>query len=67
MKKDPKLLPSVSAHDVDQNLPKTEAILVRLSKADKKSIVDAAAAIHLTVTEFMVKSALLVAGSIPKD
>ena len=60
MKKAPKALPSVSKADV-ATLPKDEAVLLRLTKQDKETITKAASALHLTVTEYLTKSALMVA------
>lgn len=48
------------------SLPKTEAVLLRLTKQDKKAIVAAASVLHLTVTEFVTKSCLIVAGKVRK-
>lgn len=56
-------LPSVYKSDVEV-LPKTDAVLLRHSKSDKITITSAASKLHLTVTEFNTKSALLVAGKI---
>ncbi len=64
-RKTPKKLPSVSKADAD-SLPKTEAVLLRLTKNDKATIVDAASALKLTVTEYLTKSALLVAEKVGK-
>lgn len=64
-RKTAKKLPNVSKADAD-SLPKTEAVLLRLTKQDKEAIVDAASALKLTVTEFLTKSALLVAEKVGK-
>lgn len=64
-RKTPKKLPTVSKADAD-SLPKTEAVLLRLTKQDKETIVSAASALKLTVTEFLTKSALLVAEKVGK-
>ncbi len=64
-RKNPKEFPSVSKADAD-SLPKTEAVLLRLTKDDKETIVNAASALKLTVTEFLTKSALLVAEKVEK-
>lgn len=64
-RKTPKKLPTVSKADAD-SLPKTEAVLLRLTKDDKATIVDAASALKLTVTEYLTKSALLVAEKVGK-
>lgn len=55
-----KPLPTVSKAEVE-SLPKSEAVLLRLTKQDKLEIFSAASALHLTVTEFLTKSALMVA------
>ena len=60
-----KSLPAVSKAEVD-SLPKSEAVLLRLTKQDKGTIVDAASALKLTVTEFLTKSALMVAEKVGK-
>lgn len=65
MKRKPRRTPAVTKAEVD-SLPKTEAVLVRLTKQDKKTIVVAASNLHLTVTEFMTKSALMVAEKVKK-
>lgn len=64
MNKTTKALPTVSRGEVGREFPKTEAILVRTTIADKEMITAAAKSFHLTTTEFMVKSALMVAGKI---
>lgn len=64
-RKTPKKLPTVTKADAD-SLPKTEAVLLRLTKQDKETIVDAASALKLTVTEYLTKSALLVAEKVGK-
>ncbi|MBP6507067.1 MAG: hypothetical protein KA257_05835 [Opitutaceae bacterium] len=55
-----KPLPTVSKAEV-ASLPKSEAVLLRLTTQDKATIVDAASTLKLTVTEYLTKSALLVA------
>lgn len=55
-----KKLPAVSKAEVD-SLPKSEAVLLRLTTQDKATICKAASKLHLTVTEFLTKSALIVA------
>ncbi len=59
-RKTSKRLPKVSRSEVE-SLPKTEAVLLRLTKQDKKTITKVASKLHLTVTEYLTKSALLVA------
>ncbi len=59
-RKTAKKLPKVSKAEVD-SLPKSEAVLLRLTKQDKAAIIKAASKLHLTVTEFLTRSALMVA------
>ena len=67
MKKRPtKALPTVSTGEVGREFPKTQNILVRTTVADKEAINSAAKSVHLTTTEFMVKSALMVAAKLRK-
>jgi hypothetical protein len=47
--------PTVSPAEVQHTFPKTEAILLRLSVADKEAITSTAKALHLTATEYLVK------------
>ena len=61
-KKSTKRLPVVSETEVAA-LPKSEAVLLRLTKQD---IVAAASKLHLTVTEFVTKSAVMVAAKVTK-
>lgn len=55
-----KPLPKVTKAEVD-SLPKSEAVLLRLTAQDKAAIIKAASKLHLTVTEFLTRSALMVA------
>jgi uncharacterized protein (DUF1778 family) len=64
-KKTPRALPSVSKSEVEA-LPKTEAVLLRLTKQDKQAIFAAASRLRLTVTEFITKSAVMVADKVGK-
>ena len=66
MKKTAKSLPAASKDEVVKQFPKTQNILVRTTVADKETINSAAKSVHLTTTEFMVKSALMVAGKLTK-
>ena len=61
-----KTLPTVSREEVRTHFPKTEAILLRLSVADKESIAGTAKTLHLTATEYLVKCHEIVAGKIPR-
>ncbi|MFZ9837621.1 MAG: hypothetical protein ACO3JJ_03760 [Opitutaceae bacterium] len=61
--KSSKKLPKVSKSEVE-SLPKTEAVLLRLTKQDKATITKVASRLHLTVTEYLTKSALLVADKV---
>jgi hypothetical protein len=58
-RKTAKKLPKVSKAEVD-SLPKSEAVLLRLTKQDKAAIVRAASKLHLTVTELVTRAALMV-------
>jgi uncharacterized protein (DUF1778 family) len=62
-RKSSKKLPKVSKSEVE-SLPKTEAVLLRLTKQDKATITKVASRLHLTVTEYLTKSALLVADKV---
>jgi len=64
-RKKTKKLPSVTKSGVDA-LRKTEAVLLRLTKQDKQTIVAAASKLHLTVTELVTRSALMVAAKVKK-
>lgn len=59
-RKSAKKFPTVSKFDVT-SLPKSEAVLLRLTVQDKKTIVAAASKLHLTVTEFVTRASLIVA------
>ena len=63
--KQAKRVPEVSKSEVE-SLPKTEALLLRLTKEDKATITKAASKLHLTATEYLTKSALLVAEKVKK-
>lgn len=64
-RKTSKKFPTVSKSEVEA-MPKTEAVLFRLTKQDKATIVNSASSLKLTVTEFLTKSALLVAEKVGK-
>lgn len=53
-------LPAISSAAIQRSLPKTEAILLRLSVADKEAITATAKSLHLTATEYLVKCHQLV-------
>ncbi len=57
-------MPSVSKEEVQRKMPKSEAVLLRLTLEDKGAIAMAASALQLTVTEFLTKSALIVAAKV---
>jgi hypothetical protein len=59
--------PDVSAEEVQQQLPKRTAILLRLSLEDKKSITTTARSLKLTATEYLVKCHHLVSSKLPPD
>ena len=65
-KKTPKAIPSLSTGEVGKQFAKTEAILLRMTAADKNAINRAASALHVTTTELCVKAALMVAAKLPK-
>jgi uncharacterized protein (DUF1778 family) len=65
-KKTPRKLPTPSKHEVAKQFPKKEAILLRLTAEDKETINHAAKSVHLTTTEFVLKSALAIARKLPK-
>ena len=48
------------------SMPKTEGVLLRLTKQDKAAIVSAASKLSLTVTEYLTKSVLMVAKKVGK-
>ena len=60
-----KRFPDVAKSEIE-SLPKTEAVLLRLTKLDKAAITAASSSLHLTVTEFLTKSALIVASKVSK-
>ncbi len=64
-KKNRKKLPTVSEADIAA-IVKSDAILLRLTKADKEAITFAASKMHLTVTEFVTKAALAFASKVHK-
>ena len=64
--KSKKKLTEPSATELKQNLRKSEAILLRLTPADKKAIEEAAEEVELTKTEFITKSVLMVAKKLGK-
>ena len=61
--KSSKKLPKVSKSEVE-SLAKTGAVVLRLPKQDKATITKVASRLHLTVTEYLTKSALLVADKV---
>ena len=65
-KKTPRQLPTPTKDDVARQFPKTEAILLRMTAEDKETIIGAASKLHLTTTEFVLKSALAIASKLPK-
>jgi hypothetical protein len=66
-KSTPQKLPaSVTRDEVQERLPKNEAILLRLSERDKASITEAAKSVHLTATEYLVKCHELVVAKLEK-
>ena len=63
--KSSKKLPKVSKSEVE-SLPKTEAVLLRLTPADKEAINKAASNLGITTTELLTKSALIVSEKLMK-
>lgn len=57
-------LPAVVGAEIQRSLPKTEAILLRLSVADKEAITTTAKSLHLTATEYLVKCHQLVSAKV---
>ncbi len=53
-------LPVIAEAEIQRSLPKTEAILLRLSVSDKEAITTTAKSLHLTATEYLVKCHQLV-------
>lgn len=66
MKKRTKKSPSTSATELRRNLIKSEAVLLRLTPADKEVINKAASKLSLTTTEFLTKTALIAAEKLRK-
>ena len=58
--KTPKRIPAASAEELRRNLIKSEAVLLRLTPADKEAINKAASSLGITTTELLTKSALIV-------
>lgn len=65
-KSEPRELPTVTKAEVQERLPKSEAILLRLSVRDKDAITEAAKSVHLTATEYLVKCHELVSAKLGK-
>jgi hypothetical protein len=55
---------NVTREEVNQRLPKTKGIFLRLSEQDRTSIIEAAKSVHLTATEYLVKCHELVSAKI---
>ena len=64
IKKTPVTLPTVDADEIQNVLPRKEAVLLRMSAHDKKTISEAADKLGITTTEFFIKSALMVSAKI---
>lgn len=64
--KTPKKIPVASAAELRRNLIKSEAVLLRLTPADKEAINKAASNLGITTTELLTKSALIVAEKLGK-
>jgi len=61
-----KKLPEPSAAELNRNLRKSAAILLRVTPADKKTITETASSLGITATELLTKSALMVAEKLGK-
>ncbi|MCX6952516.1 MAG: hypothetical protein NTV51_10170 [Verrucomicrobia bacterium] len=64
--KDSPILPSVTKEEVQRQLPKTKAILLRLTEDDKEAIDAAAKSVHLTATEYLVRCHELISEKLPR-
>ena len=60
-----KQFPEVTTSEVE-GMQKDQAVLLRLTKQDKDEIVSAASELHLTVTEFLTRAALIAASKVKK-
>jgi hypothetical protein len=58
-------LPTVTTGEVAHQLPKSEAILLRLTVQDKLAITRTAKKLHLTATEYLVKCHAVISAKIP--
>lgn len=64
--KNPKKIPAASAAELRRNLIKSEAVLLRLTPADKEAINKAASDLGITTTELLTKAALMVGKKLGK-
>jgi len=60
------IIPEPSLVEIKANLPKTEAIHLRLTTAEKEEIKATATSLHLTVTEYLLKCHAVVAAKIER-
>lgn len=65
-KKITKKMPELTKNELLHNLPKSEAVLLRLTVADKETITQAASKLGITTTELLTKSALMVVEKLKK-
>jgi hypothetical protein len=61
-----KKIPELTKNELLHNLPKSEAVLLRLTVADKETITQAASKLGITTTELLTKTALMVAEKLKK-
>lgn len=64
--KSAKKIPSLTSAELSRNLRKSQAILLRVTPADKEVINRAASSLGITTTELLTKSALMVAEKLVK-
>ncbi len=60
-------VPEPSLAEIKANLPKTDAIHLRLTAAEKEEIKATATSLHLTVTEYLLKCHAVVVAKIKRD
>ena len=61
-----KKMPELTKNELLHNLPKSEAVLLRLTVADKETITQTASKLGITTTELLTKTALMVAEKLKK-
>jgi len=60
-------MPDPSLGEIQATLPKSETIHLRVTKAEKAAIRAAAGALHLSITEYLLKSHAVVAAKIERE